>query len=71
MIVTFRTNDLLETLKNIVGVAENKQNMPILANVYFKVGSDRECMMLAMFFFRSSFFFESYHRVTITYHYAG
>ena len=39
MIVTFRTADFLDTLKNIVGVAENKQNMPILANVYFKVGS--------------------------------
>ena len=46
MIITFNTKTLLESLRNVCGVAEDKQNMPILGNVYFKV-SDGELLLVA------------------------
>ena len=39
MIITFSTENILESLRNVCNVAENKQNMPILANVYLKVSA--------------------------------
>ena len=39
MIITFSTENILESLRNVCNVAENKQNMPILANVYFKLSA--------------------------------
>ena len=36
MIIKIEKNKLIEPLKNLVGVAEKKQTMPILGNVLFR-----------------------------------
>lgn len=45
MQLTIKTENILEPLSVVVGVAENKQTMPILSHIYFRVKNNRMTMV--------------------------